>query len=461
MADEKDQNEGLGWGVLSLPDRMRHPPPFVAAIIYGICGLIILAILAIGISILGRVLVAAFNFENLKPIETADEFNKILLGLGGLIGAVTVVPFLVWRAIIAQKQNTLAQENLHSTTMAKAIEQLGAMKEEKITKDGVDVDGKQKSETLTNSKPNIEVRLGAIYLLEKLAREHEQLHWPIMEILCAYVRENAGPPQVPPEDVIAAYAAGWHVTQEQKELLAKRKKDLQPPRVDIQAAITVIGRRSAKQKDWEKQFAAVNNRADRLDLSYCQLAKVKCNGLDFSHADFQGSSLEYAHLIQAHLEEAYLSGAHLGRANLTRAHLEGAYLGGAHLEGVNLFAAHLEGADLEMAHLEGAGLICAHLEGADLSEAYLEGAYLQSAHLEDANIGNADLGEAKYVTQEMINKTWGDADTRLPEGIKRPGNERWEMGESDDNYDGEERWQERHDYWVRKAKERASEEAGD
>jgi hypothetical protein len=35
------------------------------------------------------------------------------------------------------------------------------------------------------------IRLGGIYALERIARESERDHWPIMEILTAYVREHA------------------------------------------------------------------------------------------------------------------------------------------------------------------------------------------------------------------------------------------------------------------------------
>jgi len=35
------------------------------------------------------------------------------------------------------------------------------------------------------------VRLGGIYALERIANESEQDHWPIMEVLCTYVRNVA------------------------------------------------------------------------------------------------------------------------------------------------------------------------------------------------------------------------------------------------------------------------------
>ena len=64
--------------------------------------------------------------------------------------------------------------------LTKAVEQLGATREEK-TED-------RKVKTV----PNTEVRLGAIYALEKLAGDYLPLHCEIIEILCAYVRKNSG-----------------------------------------------------------------------------------------------------------------------------------------------------------------------------------------------------------------------------------------------------------------------------
>jgi hypothetical protein len=39
--------------------------------------------------------------------------------------------------------------------------------------------------------PNLEVRLGTIYALERIAEDSERDHIPIMETLCAYIRQNA------------------------------------------------------------------------------------------------------------------------------------------------------------------------------------------------------------------------------------------------------------------------------
>jgi Pentapeptide repeats (8 copies) len=188
----------------------------------------------------------------------------------------------------------------------------------------------------------LEVRLGAIYALERIARDSERDHWPIMEILTAYVREHAP----------------W------KEAEQRSKEEISPsetqptqnhqlppkPTTDIQAVLTVLGRRTRTYGKGEEQ---------PLNLTYTDLRRADLTG--------------------AHLEGVALVGAHLERAFLTNAHLEGAHLSGAHLEVARLTGAHLEGARLFGAHLEVAHLTGAHLEGARLSDAHLEWANLQGA----------------------------------------------------------------------------------
>ncbi|MGH2371896.1 MAG: hypothetical protein ACRDIC_00250, partial [bacterium] len=109
-----------------------------------------------------------------------------------------------------------------------------------------------------------EVRLGAIYALEKLARDYLPLHQQIMDILCAYVRKNAGPPKPCSEEIRAAYAKGWIVYNvfHEEAALKTRKAELKAF-VDVQAALTVIGRRSKRQRKFEERRRG--DYADRLD----------------------------------------------------------------------------------------------------------------------------------------------------------------------------------------------------
>ncbi|MFY9629757.1 MAG: pentapeptide repeat-containing protein, partial [Methylocystis sp.] len=291
---------GLGFGYFLLPKDGwpligKRPPfwtlPFV------------IIFLALFFGVLVRLIANVF-FEG-----SVDSINKLLLGLAGLLSA----PFLVWRTWIADRQRHIGQEELYTGLLVRAVEQLGATREEKKSREISDGEGKTKVETITETVPNTEVRLGAIYALEKLARDYEPLHWPIMEILCAYVRKNAGPPTPCSDEVREAYAK-QHKDYEifdlesmnnYLEIVRRREAEIRPPLPDVQAALTAMGRRSKQQRDFEKRKSIEDDVAGehsfRLDLSACNLGFVDLRGLHFEDANFERSCFECASLQGAHL----------------------------------------------------------------------------------------------------------------------------------------------------------------
>jgi len=101
------------------------------------------------------------------PAEVAalqNEMRKTYLqAIGGGIGLIALI--LTYRRVIVAEQGHITDR------FTKAIEQLGA--------------------TTAKNEPNVEVRLGAIYALERIARDSARDHWTIMEVLTAYVRKNA------------------------------------------------------------------------------------------------------------------------------------------------------------------------------------------------------------------------------------------------------------------------------
>ncbi|MEO3872061.1 pentapeptide repeat-containing protein [Nonomuraea sp. B12E4] len=84
--------------------------------------------------------------------------------------------------------------------------------------------------------------------------------------------------------------------------------------------------------------------------------------------------------------------------------------------GADLIGARLRGADLRAADLRGAYLI-----GADLRDADLRRADLIGADLRGADLSGADLTGAIFLTQLQVNSAKGDATTRLPDLLTRPG----------------------------------------
>jgi hypothetical protein len=276
--------------------------------------------------VVGRDAVKAFELEN----EARKTLTQIILGCFGL-----VVLYFAWRRVRANDRSVWIQQQGHITDRyTKAIEQLGKVEE---------------------GKPNIEVRLGAIYALERIAQDSPRDHWTIIEVLSAYVRRNAPAPEL--------------------DKAGNRVNPPTPPRTDIQAVLTVIGRRRRNRK---------REQPGRL--------------VDLSQSDLSGANLT----MEAHLEGALLMDAHLEGAHLWGAHLEHAALLGAHLEGAKLQRAHLEGAALHLAYLERADLTGAHLEGAHLPLAHLEGALLVDAHLEGVDLRGANLERAVGLSLSQV-----------------------------------------------------------
>ncbi|TDD72162.1 pentapeptide repeat-containing protein [Actinomadura rubrisoli] len=89
---------------------------------------------------------------------------------------------------------------------------------------------------------------------------------------------------------------------------------------------------------------------------------------------------------------------------------------GRDLRGADLVGAELKGADLRGACLRGACLIAADLRRADLRAADLIG-----ADLRNADLAGADLRGSLFVTRSQLSAARGDAETRVPEGLERPG----------------------------------------
>ena len=174
----------------------------------------------------------------------------------------------------------------------------------------------------------LDVRIGGIYALERIARDSPRDHPTIMEVLAAFIREHSRE-QWPPAEPGAESPAPT-------------------TRPDVQAAATVIGRRS------------VGYDSQPIDLRAANLARANLNGADLNGAD----------LTRANLAQVKLAGANLFVADLTRANLPGVDLTRATLFGAYLHSANLTGADLTEADLTEADLT-----GANLTEAHLTGAF--------------------------------------------------------------------------------------
>ncbi|MDW5551071.1 pentapeptide repeat-containing protein [Methanosarcina sp.] len=244
--------------------------------------------------------------------------------------------------------------------------------------------------------PTIEIKLGGIYALERIANESKDDYWPIMEILTAYVRKNSSIETVRNKKTMRL------MDTQANESTTSKVSEAQKISLDIQVVLAVLGRRKYAFNYGESEQLNLSN----TDLNHVEISGINLAGVNLAGANLMEANLKGTNLTEAHFEGAYLNKTNLERADLTEVHLEGADLTGAHLTKADMRWAHLEGVNLTEAYLEGADLTNAHLEGADLTNAHLEGAYLTKAHLErayltKANLEKANLTEANFTKADL------------------------------------------------------------
>jgi hypothetical protein len=323
----------------------------------------------------------ATRSEGANSRNRFERENEARKTLAQVLGGIFVLAGL-YSALQAAKLQTealsLQREGQIAERYTKAIDQLGSVLPGTTERTG------------DSPNPNLTVRLGGIYGLEKISREYPRdYRSTVFEVLSAYVRENArlSGPRKHKESI--APRPGPSTTSVNGPELD------QHPRSDIQAILTVIGRRRIYNAS---------------PMESVDLHETNLNG-----ANLEGARLDNAELSRVQLERGSLSHAILGHANLV-----GGNLRKAHLEGAKLWLSNLRGADLSGARFDFAVLWASHLEMADLKRAVFYEADLEDADLDGADLRGADLSGAKGLTSRQLKDARGDASTRVPDGLSAP-----------------------------------------
>ena len=256
--------------------------------------LVFVALFVAVVVVIPSLLVSSEHLTKEQLLTARNNIRSTLLqAIAGLaVGSGAIV---AWRKLQDEreagvKQRELDREGQITERFTRAIDQLGSEK--------------------------LQVRIGGTFALERIARDSARDQGAIVEVLTAFIREQA--PLRP-------------------ELDDRNHDDTDArPSADVQAALTVLARR------------APDNDSPGLELR----------------------------LNDCSLANAALVDANLGGAWLHRTCLAGCGLGRAHLGGARLMSSHLEGADLSNAELRKADLAGAHLQGANLTSADLAEATL-------------------------------------------------------------------------------------
>jgi hypothetical protein len=211
----------------------------------------------------------------------AGERKDLILTIAQILGGTALLSglYFTWRTLQVNREGQITER------FTRAIDQLGA--------------------TDDAGNPRLEIRLGGIYALERIARDSPTRDYStVMEVLTAYVRENAPWPakssKAPERDFINP-PEGGSVSDSVSDEVAKQDEGadqgVEPtsgtPRTDIQAVLDVLKRREEDRVPEEHRV--------RLDLR---------------GTDLRGAYLPGAILRGAHRSTSRLSGS-LGRLSAT------------------------------------------------------------------------------------------------------------------------------------------------
>jgi len=362
-------------------------------------------------------------------LERADQVwhfvtvSALIITLGVLVTG----PMMLAKAFINERQTATSEARqktelvgMITDRFASAVAQLGAQKSitqkrfkptfqripgGKIRRDldgnpMIELDADKKPlgewEVWEETEPNIEIRLGGLFALERISQTSTHDHVSVMETISAYIRENA-------------------VSEVEVEAVDDEPAQYLPPRADIQMAIRILGRRGpvrmAQEAASEPPFRLDLRGADLalIDLSRLEIGPVRFDRANLSGAWLDGANLSGSDFTAASLREAWMEDTQLIRVRLEEADLRGAWavnadFTGAELDGTNLTETRLRGADLTGVELDSAVVRQTDVAGATLNLTWLR---------------NVDCKGFLNLEQAQIDAAFGDFTTNLPGNLKR------------------------------------------
>ena len=182
-------------------------------------------------------------------LSNLESWSAIIRNFGLVIAAGIALPLAIWRSIVAARQAATAQRQSETA-------QRGVLNERC-----------QKGAELLGSKV-LPVRLGGIYALAQLAREHPgDYHTQIMSLLCMFVRHSPMLEELDTDELC----------------------------VDVLEVMEVVRARSDAQIKIEKEEKY------RLDLSEVNLPGANLKSANLSNTDLINANLAGANLTEANL----------------------------------------------------------------------------------------------------------------------------------------------------------------
>lgn len=225
---------------------------------------------------------------------------------------------------------------------------------------------------------NLDVRIGGIFALERIAHDSRTDRQTVVEILTAFVREHTSTGRTPKTVPITA---------------------------DVQAALSVLGRRPGVEEEGHS-----------LNFYHCGLTNADLSNSDLRRAMFDYSTLAGVVFYGSRLDDADLSfckaqGASFNRvsardAGFVNAVYRNGWFINADFTNADFYGCDLTGSDFGRRYAE---------EGnPPLAPAILTNARMTKAKLENTNLRGVDLSTVRGLLRDQLSAAVTDANTVMP-----------------------------------------------
>ncbi len=256
-----------------------------------------------------RLYLELFLFEWNDPKIKDNSIRDLAIAFFGTISGIGAL-FGVYLAILRSEENT--RQNKIANDQSKTADKQAITAEQGLITDRINKATEGLGKFNDKGDPIIEVRLGALYALERIAQDSIRDHIQIMEILCAYIRHAS---------------------------LKNKADKTKSPTEDIQAALTIIGRRDKWPKG-KKRIEKEYKERYHINLNNCYLYGAK-----FSRGNLVNATLIEANLSYAWFNDTDLSDAALGDAILVNAWFEDTILKNTELSDATTTGVHARDGD--------------------------------------------------------------------------------------------------------------------
>jgi hypothetical protein len=338
-------------------------------------------LLIAGFALLAVWILPKLSVKRLGTLNEKERFdceNESRKTIAQVIGGVLLLAGLYFTAEtlwINQETLRATQERQITELYARAVEQMG--------------------------HNSLQIRLGGIYALERVAAESPRYQGIVIEVLSAFVRDRAG----------------WDGNNKPLDPNWLKRRVA----VDITAAVATLVRSRPYRVEFVQTKAPCKSPGDELyfDDGCLIFSGLPPNvhgdeALRRSVIDLSATNLTGLLIVTPR----NLSAISFTHSNLERSVFSDSQLVAVWAVGSRLVDAQLENVRLNLSNLNGTDFERANLRGADLRRASLRNAVLRGADLTGAQLRGVDLTTVIGLTRKQIASAITDQTTRLPDYLR-------------------------------------------